>query len=117
MQSPLRICIHRIGFLLWALLLAGCNLPGSLGGPGPRVWIDYPADGMSFSLGTIDVQSLNRANEHHSCRPLCGWGAEPQRHQHRSLRRAGTDVSALGGGCAGRIYTSSQGDGLLRQRK
>jgi hypothetical protein len=36
MQSPLRICIHRIGFLLW---------------------IDYPADGMSFSLGTIDVQS------------------------------------------------------------
>ena len=42
--------------ILLAVLVASCNLPAS-SGPGPSVWIDYPADGMSFSHGTLVVNS------------------------------------------------------------
>jgi hypothetical protein len=48
---------HRtVATLLLALVVSGCNL-GAPSGPGPNAWIDFPADGMSFSYGTIVVQS------------------------------------------------------------
>jgi uncharacterized protein YraI len=45
-----------------ALVLTACNLPLA-GGAGPRAWIDFPANGMSFTQGTIIVQSHSTGPE------------------------------------------------------
>ena len=56
-MKPRHVLVRQCLLGLCCALLTACNLPGSPGASGPHAWIDYPADGMSFSFGTIVVQS------------------------------------------------------------